>query len=129
MVRGEHGAVDTLFPLRAPGTEHFDYLELFACYWFLRVWGGRLRGVCVVCQCTDSSALHGVLRRFFGQAAFISLLKETLELLLRHGLALDVHRISYKVDVVMRIIVCLVGTWLVSARTRRLSWGASTSRG
>ena len=67
LLRGEHGAVDALFPLRAPRTEHVDYLELFACYRFLRVWGGRLRGVCVVCQCTDSSALHGVsARRLFG---------------------------------------------------------------
>ncbi len=62
--------------------------------------GGRLRGVCAVCH-TGSSAVHGVLRRLFGQAArFVPLLTDILELLVRHHLAQDVHRICYEANVV-----------------------------
>jgi hypothetical protein len=45
--------------------------------------------------------VHGVLRRLFGQAArFVPLLTDILELLVRHHLAQDVHRICYEANVV-----------------------------
>ena len=100
LMAGEHGTVERFFPFQKtnPGSDHINYLELFAAYWFLRLWGERLRGHCVVCH-TDSTVVEGMLKHLSGQPTFIPLLKEILRMLVSFDVSLDVHRIGTKENV------------------------------
>jgi len=98
LMAGDVGRVESFFPFQAAGTEHINYLELFAAYWFLRTWGERLKGHCIVCH-TDSMSVKGMLRNMFGKATFIPLLKEILRLTVRYDVSLDVHYVWTKHNV------------------------------
>lgn len=98
LAEGVYGQTHTFYPFMLPGTEHINYLELFAAYWFLRLWGGHLRGYRIVCF-TDNTATEGMLKNLWGTPTFIPLLKEILRLLVRFDLELDVHRIGTKENV------------------------------
>jgi hypothetical protein len=95
LAAGMHGPVEAIFPFRDIPTSHINYLELFAGYWFIKLWGARLRGHSLVCR-TDSTATEGMLKRLWGKAPFIPLLKRIFTLLVRYDLSLDVHFIGTK---------------------------------
>ena len=95
LMAGALGPVESFFPFQLPGTEHINYLELFAAYWFIRTWGARLRGLRLLCR-TDNTATAAMLRRLWGQATFIPLLKEIFRLLVRFDMELEVHWIGTK---------------------------------
>jgi len=95
LTAGALGPVESFFPFQLPGTEHINYLELFAAYWFIRTWGARLRGLRLLCR-TDNTATAAMLRRLWGQATFIPLLKEIFRLLVRFDMELEVHWIGTK---------------------------------
>jgi hypothetical protein len=98
LMSGTCGLVEAFFPFHSVASSHINYLELFAAYWFLRTWGARLRGHSVLCH-SDSEVVVGMLRRLWGEAPFIPLLKEILKLLVRHDLSLDVHWLSSKANI------------------------------
>lgn len=93
LMAGRFGHVMPFFPFMSLETSHINYLELFAAFWFLRLWGPRLRGHCIVCM-SDNTATVGMLRSLWGTSTFIPLLKQILRLLVRYDLALDVHWID-----------------------------------
>jgi hypothetical protein len=83
------------YPRLGTATFHINYLELFAGYWFLKLWGSSLRGHTVVCH-TDNTATEGMLKNLWGTATFIPLLKEILVLLRKYDISLSPQRISTK---------------------------------
>jgi hypothetical protein len=93
LLAGREGRVMPFFPFQSEPTAHINFLELFAAYWFLQLWGARLRGHCIVCM-SDNSATVGMLTSLWGTSTFIPLLKQILRLLVRYDLALDVHWID-----------------------------------
>ena len=82
LAAGLHGQVEDIFPFSSFETTQINYLELFAGYWFLKLWGHRLRGHSIVCN-SDSTATVGMLKRLWGTSPFIPLLKRILRLLVQ----------------------------------------------
>jgi hypothetical protein len=95
LAAGLHGQVEDIFPFSSFETTQINYLELFAGYWFLKLWGHRLRGHSIVCN-SDSTATVGMLKRLWGTSPFIPLLKRILRLLVQYDLSLDVHHVFGK---------------------------------
>ena len=63
-----------IYPFKDEATSHINYLELFAVYWALRLWGPSMQGF-RMCLWTDSMVVRGMMRKFWGTAPFIPLLK------------------------------------------------------
>ena len=103
LAAGLHGSNDPIFPFGTRATSHINYLELFAGYWFIKLWGSRLRGHTLLCR-SDSSATVGMLKRLWGKAPFVPLLKRIFELLVRYDLALDVHLIGTKANLLADLL-------------------------
>jgi len=83
------------YPKPDTPTFHINYLELFAGYWFLLLWGESLMGHTVVCY-TDNTATEGMLKNMWGTSTFIPLLKEILVLLVKYDISLAPQRITTK---------------------------------
>lgn len=83
----------TFYPKEGTPTFHINYLELFAGYWFLKLWGATLQGCTIVCH-TDNTVTESMLRRMWGKTTFIPLLKEIQVLLVKYDVALSPQRIS-----------------------------------
>ena len=86
------------YPKEGTPSFHINYLELFAGYWFLKLWGESLRGFTVVCH-TDNTATEGMLKRMWGTSTFIPLLKEIQALLVKYDIALSPQRIDTKSNI------------------------------
>jgi len=83
------------YPKPGSPTFHINYLELFAGYWFLLLWGESLRGHTIVCH-TDNTATEGMLKNMWGTSTFVPLLKEILVLLVKYDISLSPQRITTK---------------------------------
>lgn len=83
----------SFYPREGTATFHINYLELFAGYWFLKMWGESLRGLTIVCH-TDNTVTESMLRRLWGTTTFIPLLKQIQLLMVEFDVALSPQRIS-----------------------------------
>jgi len=88
------------FPFRegCPESGMINYLELFAIYWALRLWGYLLRGFCIPARCDNTVAcvMVGDLR---GTLPHVPLLKEILRLQLHYDVRFKVRYIDTKANI------------------------------
>ena len=88
------------FPFRVgcPVSGMINYLELFALYWALQLWGHLLRGFCIPARCDNTVAcvMVGDLR---GTLPHVPLLKEILRLQLLHDVRFKVRYIDTKANI------------------------------
>ena len=80
-----------------PSSHHINYLELFAIYWAMTLWGPLLAGrsLTVVIR-VDNQAAIGMVRKFWGPSNYIPLLKELQILCLRYDICLQPEYIKSK---------------------------------
>ena len=115
-----------VYPFGTLESSHINYLELFAVYWALVVWGRLLRG-CAVPIRTDSTTVEAMLRKWWGQATFIPLLKEIFILCVKWDVELVPSYINTKVNVLSDslsrqqwdIFWVALAEWRVLRRTSR----------
>ena len=78
--------------------EPINYLELFAGYWWVRQFAKYARGQTVVVF-TDNRAAEGMLKSFWGEGKYLTLLKHIRQMLLRWDVRLQVHWIGTKENI------------------------------
>jgi hypothetical protein len=76
-------------------TNHINYMETFAGFWFVKLWGARLRGHTLVVH-TDNLTAKGCMTKLWGTMDFIPLLKALHVLLVQYDIRLDLHYITSK---------------------------------
>ena len=86
------------YPFKDEATSHINYLELFAVYWALRIWGSIMQGK-RLCLWTDSMVVRGMMRRFWGKSTFIPLLKEIFVMTVKYDVSFQVEYIHTKSNV------------------------------
>ena len=86
------------FPFKCKATSHINYLELFAVYWSLKLWGDSMRGMTFVLN-TDSQAVRGMITKLWGDGVFIPLLKQILLLCTHYDVRFKAIWLSSKANI------------------------------
>jgi hypothetical protein len=96
---------ELFFPFRSECKESsmINYLELFAVYWALKLWGYLLRSLCVPARCDNTVAcvMVGDLR---GTLPHVPLLKEILRLQLLYDVRFRVRYIKTKDNILSDLV-------------------------
>ena len=110
------------YPFSAPETSNINYLELFAIYWGLFLWGARLQGLTVVVW-SDNVTAEAYARELWGKAAYIPLLKQIWYLCVEHDIRLLPLRIDTKSNVISDALSR--ADWVTFAHTMGLGKGCA----
>jgi hypothetical protein len=86
------------------GTGHINYLELFAVYWALAMWGKHMAGRIIVLHVDSMVALHCLRKLATSSLIFVPLLQAITELLLRYDLRLHLTYISSAANVLADLL-------------------------
>jgi hypothetical protein len=86
------------------GTGYVNYLELFAVFWALTMWGKHMAGCIIVLHVDSMVALHCLRKLATSSLCYVRLLKAIADVLLRHDLRLHLTYISSAANILADLL-------------------------
>jgi hypothetical protein len=86
------------------GTGHVNYLELFAVFWALTMWGKHMAGCIIVLHVDSMVALHCLRKLATSSLCVVPSLKAIANVLLRHDLRLHLTYISSAANILADLL-------------------------